>query len=99
MIMPQNSCNINDFHVVSMIIMHYQGEKSYVDVYTPHLSWFLDEDMIRSPGCLSNGMTPCELPHLLGLGRHPRQIHLTREYCFLRPVTDCESRPTLLLER
>ena len=32
-----------------MIIMHYQGEKSYVDVYTPHLSWFLDEDVIRSP--------------------------------------------------
>ena len=24
---------------------------------------------------------------------------LTREYYFLRPVTDCESRPTLLLER
>jgi hypothetical protein len=50
------------------------------------------------PGCLSNGTTPCELSHLLGLERHPRQIHLTREYYFLRPVTDCESRPTLLLE-
>src|SRR5260370_20831075 len=31
MIIPQNSCNINDYHAVSMIIMHYQGETSYVD--------------------------------------------------------------------
>jgi hypothetical protein len=31
MIIPQNSCIINDYRAVSTIIMHYQGEKSYVD--------------------------------------------------------------------